>query len=389
MQVFKLCLTLLQRKLPILMIYVVVFLSVLFTVSANFSKSPEQAVFSDERIRIAVIAAESSPVIDGLKRELAKTCDFVTLKETPEAMQDALFFHAVSGILRIPAGFTQDVLAGREATIERITVPNSMAGMNLDMIIDQYLNTVRLHAAFAPDQTPADIVAQAEADLAVETPVEMRSGQEKAAALSFSAYYFNYLSYVFMSVLILGISALMIVFNKPDLRRRNACSPIPSGRVNVQFLMANLLFTFAVWLIMTCMFFVVNPDRSMPPHIGLFFANSLLYAFCAASVSYLIGISLKGDSAVSAASNVVSLGTSFLCGVFVPQSMLSSSVLRVAQFTPTYWYVRANNQLAETALSTPEQVNTFLSCLLVEAVFAVAFLVLALVVGKKRNIRVG
>ncbi len=388
MQVFKLCLKLLQRRLPMLLIYVGVFLAVLLTVSANFSKSPEQAVFSDERLRVAVIAEESSPVIDGLKRELGKTCDFVPLQDTPEAMQDALFFRAVASILKIPAGFTQDVLAGREATIERIAVPNSTAGMNLDMITDQYLNTVRLHAAFAPDLSAADIVARTEADLAVETPVEMRSGQEKAAALSFSAYYFNYLSYVFLSVFILGISALMIVLNKPDLRRRNACSPIPAGRVNVQFLLANLLFTFLVWLVMTGMFFVVNPEHRMPQHIGLFLANSLLYAFCAASISYLIGISIKGESAVSAASNVVSLGTSFLCGVFVPQAMLSSSVLRVAQFTPTYWFVKANNHLAETALSTPDQVDTFLSCLLVEAAFGVAFLVLALVVGKKRNIRV-
>ena len=377
-----------QRKLPILLIYVGVFLSVLFTVSANFSNSPEQAVFSDERMRITVIAEESSPVVDGLMRELAKTCDFVTLKDTPEAMQDALFFHAVSSILRIPAGFTQDVLAGREAVIERIAVPNSISGMNLDMITDQYLNTVRLHAAFASELAPEEIVARAEADLSVETPIEMKSGQEKAAALSCSAYYFNYLSYVYLSVFILGISALMIVFNKPDLRRRNACSPIPSGRVNVQFLLANLLFTFAVWMIMTCMFFVVNPDHRILPHIGLFFANSLLYAFCAASISYLIGISLKGDSAVSAVSNVVSLGTSFLCGVFVPQTMLSPSVLRIAQFTPTYWFVKANNHLAETALTSQTQIDTFLSYLLVQAVFAVAFLVLALVVGKKRNIQV-
>jgi ABC-2 type transport system permease protein len=44
--------------------------------------------------------------------------------------------------------------------------------------------------------------------------------------------------------------------------------------------------------------------------------------------------------------NVVALGMSFLCGVFVPQSMMGERVLRIAHFLPAYWYVRINNLLA-------------------------------------------
>ena len=69
MQVFKLCLMILKKKLPILLIYVVVFLNVLFIVAANFNRAPTQTVFSNEQFPIALLAPEEGRVVAGLRKE--------------------------------------------------------------------------------------------------------------------------------------------------------------------------------------------------------------------------------------------------------------------------------------------------------------------------------
>jgi ABC-2 type transport system permease protein len=43
--------------------------------------------------------------------------------------------------------------------------------------------------------------------------------------------------------------------------------------------------------------------------------------------------------------NIIGLGMSFLCGVFVPQNMLSPGLLSFAKFLPAYWYTRVNDML--------------------------------------------
>jgi ABC-2 type transport system permease protein len=387
MQVFKLGLMILKKKTPVLRFYVVSFLSVLSIAAVNYAKAPQQAVYSTQRFAIAFLTRDNGPVIDGLKESLSHTVNFVVLEDEPQALQDALFFNAVSAVLRIPEGFEQDLLAGGTPIIEKMTPPNALSGMNLDLLVDQYLQTIRLYAAANPEMPVQQMVDNTLRDLAVTTPVTLHETEKGAATLSFSAYFFNYLSYVYLSVVILGIKALMVVCHNADLRQRNACSPIPSGRVSLQFFSVNLLFTFLVWLVTGAMFFLLSPDRRWSASLGFFYLNALLYAFCAASISYLVGISLKESSAVSAVSNVVALGTSFLCGVFVPQALLAEPVLRVAQFLPTYWYVRANNLLAETALATATQQTEFTHHLLIQAGFGVACFILALVAGKRRNLQ--
>ena len=37
---------------------------------------------------------------------------------------------------------------------------------------------------------------------------------------------------------------------------------------------------------------------------------------------------------------------SFLCGIFVPQNLLSDGVLAVGKFLPAYWYIVINDMLA-------------------------------------------
>lgn len=380
---------LILRKLPVLLIYIVIFVAVLLLAAFNFTESDiNQTTFTPSRSDIAVIQEESSPLVEGLLSELRAASDFVNLSDEQDAIQEALFFRSVSYVLRIPKGFTSSFFTGGSIDLEKTVVPDSVTNIYLDMLINRYLNTARIYHELMPDISQEQLVLNISNDLAQNAPVDMLSTPGTASVQSYSAFFFNYIAFIYLSVLILGISALMVIFNKVNLKKRNACSPIPSASINRQFILANLVLTFSVWVILSSLFFILNPSGYVPASIGYFLLNSFSFALCAASISYLIGISVKNSSAVSAVSNVVALGSSFLSGVFVPQQLLAEPVLRIASIMPTYWYVRANNQISSIRLFDYRGVMTFLPEILIVLGFAFGFMVLSFVIGRRVNLKV-
>ena len=88
-----------------------------------------------------------------------------------------------------------------------------------------------------------------------------------------------------------------------------------------------------------------------------------------------------GKNAISMIGNVTGLGMSFLCGVFVPQSLLSDTVLSIGKFLPAYWYIKANDMLA--GFSTEVfSMNKYWTYVGIECGFSVALFCLTLLVFK-------
>ncbi len=386
MQVFKLCMNIIKKNLGILMIYVVVFLSVSLIMSANMNQDLQKMVaFSPNKSYIAFISEEDSTLIDGFKEELGKIANFVELPDKTEALQDALFFRSVSYILRVPKGFTESFMNGEEVQLEKTIVPDSFSNMYIDLCIDKYFNAARVYVTSLDGITQQELVLHLKADLAETSLVEIKTNGEKKVDNSTANYFYNYLSYSLLSVIILGMSALMLVFNNRDLKLRNGCSPIPATSMNLQFVLGNLVFTFASWFVMILLCFLVNFKNSFNLNTVYFILNSFVFALCCASISYLIGNLIKSPNAASAVCNVVALGLSFISGAFVPQEQLGGSVLKIASLAPTYWFIKANNAIAVLSQFDFSHLKPIFSDMLILACFTVAFFSVALVIGKKRR----
>lgn len=368
------------------MIYVVVFLSVSLIMSANMNQDLQKMVaFSPNKSYIAFISEEDSTLIDGFKEELGKIANFVELPDKTEALQDALFFRSVSYILRVPKGFTESFMNGEEVQLEKTIVPDSFSNMYIDLCIDKYFNAARVYVTSLDGITQQELVLHLKADLAETSLVEIKTNGEKKVDNSTANYFYNYLSYSLLSVIILGMSALMLVFNNRDLKLRNGCSPIPATSMNLQFVLGNLVFTFASWFVMILLCFLVNFKNSFNLNTVYFILNSFVFALCCASISYLIGNLIKSPNAASAVCNVVALGLSFISGAFVPQEQLGGSVLKIASLAPTYWFIKANNAIAVLSQFDFSHLKPIFSDMLILACFTVAFFSVALVIGKKRR----
>ena len=387
MPVFRLCLKILKKQLPIMLVYLIVFLVISLIMSSFLAKEQLQQdrLFTQAKSNIAFISKENTPLVDGFKQELSRVANFVELPDETEALQDALYFRTVTYILRVPEGFTDSFMQGENVQLEKTAVPDSISGTYLDLFIDQYFNTARLYVQQMENISQESLVQYLQSDLAVSAFVELKTIGDQPLNQNFANYFFNFLAFSLLSVLILGIGTLLLVFYDTDLMRRNACAPLSSSSVNLQFILAILVFTILAWSIMVAFCLLFNYKNSLNLNTLYFVINSLVFAVCGTGISFLIGNLVKSHNAIPAVNNVVTLGLCFISGVFVPMELIADSVLRIASFTPTYWFVKANNQIAKLTHFDFANLEPIFTSMLIQICFALAFFAAALVANKKRR----
>ena len=111
--------------------------------------------------------------------------------------------------------------------------------------------------------------------------------------------------------------------------------------------------------------------------------NSLTLLLVGLALSFLLGTFITKEDILTALVNVVTLGMSFLCGVFVPLDIMGKGVKTVAHFLPVYWYEISNNLLHNSAVLTQAQRPLLYRNNGIQLLFAAAIFCIALVVSKR------
>ncbi len=386
MQVYKAFFKVIKKNRGLLLIYLVVFM-VLALLLTNTYNPPQDTDFSKVKVNISFINNDNDTLlVAGLKTYLSENANLVDLPDEPQKLQDALFFRQVEYILRVPDGFTEAMLSGREVQLEKTIVPDSTSNVYMDLLINKYLNTAQTYTTYMPGLSQAELTQYLDKDLAEQSQVTMISNGSHSANAEKSGYYFNYLSYSMFAILILGVCSVMLVFNNTDLKRRNLCSPIRSANMNFQMILGNLSFAILTWLVLISASFVMYGSFMFTANGLLLLLNSFVFTLAALSISYLIANLVKSRGAMSAVSNVFALGTSFISGVFVPQELLGANVLTIASFTPTYWYVKANNEIAAAVNFNANNLQSIFTSMVLVLAFGVAVLGVTLVLIKQRRV---
>ena len=121
--------------------------------------------------------------------------------------------------------------------------------------------------------------------------------------------------------------------------------------------------------------------------IGYYFLNTALMLGIALSLSYLVGLFIKNSNMLSGVSNLLSLGMCFLCGAFVPMSIMNKNVLKIAQLLPVYWYESINETLARYKTLSASAATEIWKSMGIEAMFVAAFVFMILAVSKYKQQR--
>ncbi|MDP4181279.1 MAG: ABC transporter permease [Bacillota bacterium] len=385
MQVYKAFFKVIYKHLTQIMIYMAVFFGLTIALTYTYN-DPTDTNFTGTKVNIAFINHDkNSELVEGLKGYLDKNTNIVDIKDDTQKLQDALFFKQVEYIVKVPAGFTEGLLAKKQVQLEKTTLPGSASGVYVDSLVNKYLNTVKTYNGYLNSAPMEQIVSYVDKDLEQKADVKLNVSMAEKSTKEKCQFYYNFLAYSIFAILILGVCSVMIVFNNKDLKKRNLCSPTKLKSMNFQMILGNISYAVLAWFVMIFASIIMYGGFMFTARGLLFLLNSLVFTIAALSISFLIGNVIKSRAAMSAATNVISLGTCFISGVFVPQELLGKTVLTIANFTPNYWYVKSNDIIANMINFNMENMTPIFINMLIMIGFALAMLAVALVVIKQKR----
>jgi len=377
MQVFKLFFQIINKnKISVFMTLIIAFaFSILFVKNTGDS-------FTIQRANIAIVDNDNSEASKALTNYMEERTDIKDINS--EDIEEAIFYQDIVYVLYIPKGYEEAIKANEEIVLEKKQVPDSVSAYVVDNYVDTFTNTVRSHYVYASNPIMKEAIQKANVDLALEVTLESVTGEDKEPI----QYFFNFLCYSFFCSLIWGLGVVMIAMNKVDIKRRNAVSPISNLKMNIQLALGASIFGIVLFGL-SCLFaFTVFGEGMKTIGSYLYLINLVVLIFPCLGLAYLIASAIKKPEAINGISNIVCLALAFLGGCFVPQVMLSESVLTIAKFTPSYWFVNTNDKIFALTSLNDKALFPIYQNMLILLGFGVVFFTLAFMFNKikRKNI---
>lgn len=383
MQVFNAFMKVLRKNLPTVIIWIVIFLSISVVVSKSDSGNSE---FKSKVLNVCVFDEDNTEASKALRDFIDSKHNIVELENDSARILDELFYETTDYVLTIKKGYEKNLLEGNtENLFDNQYVHESYSNVLMTNLADEYVKTVRAFLIKGDSLSTAE--ENAAETLSVNVKVTKETFKEEHIysddySALFSAY-FQYLPYVFMQILVSALCPVLLAMNKNNIRNRTNCSSLRPGSQTSQIFAGSMIFVLGIWLIFMISGAILN-EEFYKGRALLAVLNSFVFIVICTGIAILIASFNPGRVGVNILSNIISLGMSFLCGIFVPQEALSDSVLNAARFLPAYWYIRVNNMLSGVSgeIFSSSLCFKFIG---IEVLFALALFAAALTVTKIRH----
>jgi len=379
MQVFNAFMKVLKKHLGAAMIWVVIFLIISFTVANNADVG--KLKFESTKMDICVFDEDNTEASKSLTEFLGKKHNIVTIENDKDHILDALYYGRADYIMTIKEGYGQKLAAGdTEDLFTSYHVHDTYEATLAENLANEYVGTVNAYLTGGADMSSA--LTKAEKALSREVKVTTESFDEgkESGGPDEKFFYFQYLPYVFISVMIVALCPVLLKLNQKEIRHRTNCSCITARSQSAQIILGSTVFVLAVWLV----FMIAAAVMFGGMYTGrMWYAvlNSFIFIVISTGIAILISVFSPAENVVNVIANIIGLGMSFLCGVFVDQNLLGDGVLSAARFLPAFWYVKANDMLAGTTGEVFSKSKLF-EYMGIEALFAVAIFAVVIVVMK-------
>lgn len=360
--------------------YLSIFLSISLVVSGQ-AKDSQEKIFEGKQYSFAVFDEDQSAVSKSLVKYLEDNYEKKEIEDDKESIQDALYNRDVACVVRIPKGFGEEVLNGdARGRMDLTVIPGTFYEETFRGMINRYVSMIRSYeqGGFSEEE------ALKQADEASRQKVTVTMASEGAASQRGMMYYFFlYLPYVMIAICVNAIGTILIIFHRKEVRERNLCSAYSLTKTNMQ-LFAGAITTMVGLCVIFCLIVIATSGTEIfSVKGGLYCLNMLAFALVSLGLVFFVGQVVKGANALSMCGTVLSLGMSFLCGIFVPLELLGDGLVKAAHFLPAYWYVVAAD-LAD-AYQPGDSLEPFLIKLLVQVLFGAAFLSVGLAYSKVKQ----
>lgn len=313
---------------------------------------------------------------------LEKNTNVKDVKNTEEARNDALFYREVNYIIYIPKDYQKDVLSGKTPEIDIKTVGDYTSSL-AEMLLTRYLKIQSIYAKNI--STEQDLITAINKNLSKTSEVAITSKVDTAKTSRVSRY-FNFASYSAMFIIIFVICMVLSSFHAKAIKKRTIISSMNYKTHNKYLLRASFIYSIIVWLLFMLLG-TIHFSNTILSLRGLVYAlNLFIFIFTSLTLALLLSTLIDNKDAVNGIVNVISLGSAFLCGAFIPTEWLPETVVKISRIFPTYWYVNSNDLLASLQTINMTSLNQVIINMIVMLVFALIFIIINNLVSKKKQI---
>ena len=378
MTVFSTILKILNKLKGMLILYTVILISI----TALNQTSGSITEFEESKPDLIIVNKDlEDPITKGFTDYLEEHCELKDIDvNDKEKISDAIFYRDVNYIVYIPNHFGKDLLEGKKPKLEYKSTGDENASY-CQMIIEKYIRTVMIYKDYYEGEELTKKVGNVVEN---DTKVTLKTSLD-TSSLSSMTRYFNFLNYALLAGCVYCISMILASLKEQNVRKRTIISSFNYKKYNLIVLMSLSIVILAMWMMYMILSFILFKNQMTTSNGIAYMLNSLVFALCSLSIGFLIGNITQNKNAIGGIVNVVALGTSFLCGCFVPFDYMPDYVIKIAHILPTYYFVKNN----ETIKTIEAFGGNVLKPLLINGgiilAFAILFIIITNYVSKKKE----
>ena len=379
MIVFKTFLKILNKNKFIIILYTVFLIAF---GGFNMQTSDNSVNFVASKPDIMIVNYDEEK---GITRDLIKyitdNSNIIELNNNEEAINDGLFYRDVNYVIYIPENYSEDFMDGKNPEIN-IKSTGDYQSSFAEMLLSRYIKVANIYQKSIKNED--ELTSKINETLSKQSEVEITSKLD-TDSLAKATFYYNFASYSILACLVYVICLVLSSFKDIKIQKRTIISSTDYRKLNRQLLLSNSLFSIILWGVYVALSFVLIGDVMFSNQGIIYLINSFIFTMCATTIALFIGNLVSNKNAINGIVNVIALGSSFLCGAFVPMEWLPDGVLKIAHLLPSYYYISSNESLKTLEVFNLETMQPIITNMIVILGFSIIFIILTNIVSKRKQ----
>lgn len=366
MTIFKTYWKIVKKNIGIIILYTVMLL-VFGTMNLKTNKNSFEYVSSKPDI---IIVNNSSGIItDNLISYLKTNANVKNITDEND-IDDAVFFRDANYVIYIPKDFESKLENGKEFNID-IKTNNSYDSYIASELLNKYLDVFSKYMNLYNDKILAiqklDNTLNKKADVVIENKTSLNTK---------TSLFYNFSSYSIMAIVIYIICLVLSSFNDEKISKRTSLSGMNYKTFNNYLYISSFTFTIIIFIVYLILSFLILKNSILNINGFLYSLNMFIFFIVSFTMAILISNLVKSKGAISGVVNVISLGSAFLCGAFIPVKYMPSFALKIAHIFPTFYFIDNNEYIASLQNFDKASYEFVLKNLIIMIIFVMIFLIL-------------
>ena len=377
MTIFKTYWKIVKKNIGIIILYTVMLL-VFGTMNLKANKNSFE--FISSKPDIIIVNNSSGIITDNLISYLKTNANVKNITDEND-IDDAVFFRDANYVIYIPKEFENKIENGKEFNID-IKTNNSYDSYIASELLNRYLDVFSKYMNLYNDKILAiqklDNTLNKKASVIIENKTSLNSK---------TSLFYNFSSYSIMAIVIYIICLVLSSFNDEKISKRTNVSGMNYKTFNNYLYISSFTFTFIIFIVYLILSFLILKSSILNINGILYSLNMFIFFIVSFTMAILISNLVKSKGAISGVVNVISLGSAFLCGAFIPVKYMPSFALKIAHIFPTFYFIDNNEYIASIQNFDKVSYEFVLKNFIIMIVFIIFFLILnTLVTRFKRKV---